>query len=63
MVEQVGPADRLVVFISYSRDDIEIADWLDFTLEQTGFAPTLDREGISGAKNWQQRLGRADPCG
>jgi hypothetical protein len=50
MVEQVGPADRLFVFISYSRDDIEIADWLDVTLEQNGFAPTLDREGISGAK-------------
>jgi hypothetical protein len=57
MVDQVGPADRLVVFISYSRDDIEIADVLDVSLELAGFAPTLDREGISGAENWQQRLG------
>jgi hypothetical protein len=57
MAEQVGVADRLVVFISYSRDDVEIADWLDVTLEHTGFAPTLDRQGISGAENWQQRLG------
>jgi hypothetical protein len=44
------------LFISYSRDDIEIADWLDVTLESNGFEPTLDRHGISGAENWQQRL-------
>jgi hypothetical protein len=54
-------ADKLVVFISYSRDDIEIADWLDVTLESNGFSPTLDRHGISGAEDWQQRLGGHDP--
>ena len=50
-------ADTLGVFISYSRDDIETADWLDVTLDSNGFAPTLDRQGISGAENWQERLG------
>jgi hypothetical protein len=50
-------AEKLNVFISYSRDDIETADWLDVTLEANGFAPTLDRQGISGAEDWKQRLG------
>jgi WD40 repeat protein len=50
-------AGKLNVFISYSRDDLEIADQLDVTLELAGFVPTLDRHGISGAENWQERLG------
>lgn len=49
--------DKLGVFISYSRDDVEIADTLDVLLENTGFAPTLDRQGISGAEDWKERLG------
>lgn len=57
MLAASGAADRLGVFISYSRDDIESADWLDVTLDNTGFAPTLDRQGISGAEDWRQRLG------
>jgi hypothetical protein len=57
MAIETGPTDKLAVFISYSRDDIDIADGLEVTLELAGFAPTLDRHGISGAENWQQRLG------
>lgn len=52
-----GRSEKLQVFISYSRDDLEIADWLDVMLESNGFAPILDRHGISGAENWQHRLG------
>jgi TPR repeat protein len=49
-------AGKLGVFISYSRDDLGFADQLDAALRVTNFAPTLDRHGISGAENWQQRL-------
>jgi hypothetical protein len=45
------------VFVSYSRDDLEFADQLVIGLEFAGFAPTLDRHGISGGEGWQPRLG------
>jgi hypothetical protein len=48
--------DKLNVFISYSRDDLDFADQLDKALRLTGFA-TLDRHGISGGEDWRIRLG------
>jgi hypothetical protein len=57
MADEQGREDKLGVFISYSRDDIEVADWLDVTLENTGFAPALDRQRNLGAEDWKQRLG------
>jgi len=47
---------KLKVFISYSRDDLAFADQLFAALEATGFAPTLDRVGITGAANWRETL-------
>src|SRR5262245_52117386 len=50
-------ADKLGVFISYSRDDLDFADQLDAALGLAGFATTLDRHGISGGEDWKRRLG------
>lgn len=47
---------KLKVFISYSRDDLAFADQLFAGLEATGFAPTLDRVGISAAADWRETL-------
>jgi TIR domain len=49
-------AEKLRVFISYSRDDLDFADQLDTALRYYGFASTLDRHGISGGEDWQRRL-------
>lgn len=49
-------ADRLKVFISYSRDDIEFADQLAEALDVAGFDADLDRHGISGGEEWKPRL-------
>lgn len=49
-------SDRLRIFISYSRDDVAIADQLHATLIIGGYEPLIDREGIDVAENWQQRL-------
>jgi hypothetical protein len=47
---------KLNVFISYSRDDLDFADQLDEALQVTGFATTIDRHGISGGEDWRARL-------
>ena len=57
MAEANREADKLGVFISYSRDDIALADQLVVTLDLAGFAPTIDRVGIHGAEDWQAKLG------
>jgi hypothetical protein len=49
--------EKLKVFVSYSRDDLEIADQLVPALEALGFEPLIDREDISPAEDWQKRLG------
>ena len=51
-----GTVERLRVFVSYSRDDLEFADQLVEALEASGFAPDLDRHGISGGEEWKPRL-------
>ena len=51
-----GDSQKLKVFISYSRDDLAFADQLCAGLEATGFQPTLDRIGISGAADWRETL-------
>lgn len=52
-----GPerGDKLRIFISYSRDDMEFADQLEATLRLAGYLPTIDRE-ISGGEEWERRL-------
>jgi hypothetical protein len=51
-------AEKLKVFISYSRkDSAEFADELVAGLEYGGFAPFLDRHDISAGEDWEARLG------
>jgi dipeptidyl aminopeptidase/acylaminoacyl peptidase len=50
-------AEKLAVFISYSRDDLAFCDQLVVTLEFAGFDPRIDRHGIHGAENWELKLG------
>jgi hypothetical protein len=50
--------DKLKVFVSYSRRDIDFADQLVAVLEAQGFAIAIDRKGIHGAENWEARLGQ-----
>jgi TPR repeat protein len=49
--------EKLRVFISYSRDDIDFADQLDDALNACGFKCLIDRQGISGGEDWKRRLG------
>lgn len=49
---------KLKVFISYSRRDLELADQLAAVLEWQGFNVIIDRKGIHGAENWESRLGQ-----
>lgn len=57
MAEGVPAGERLSVFISYSRDDLDFADQLDAGLRLAGYDTTLDRHGISGGEDWKKRLG------
>jgi formylglycine-generating enzyme required for sulfatase activity len=51
-------AEKLKVFISYSRkDSADFADELVAGLEYGGFAPFLDRHDISAGEEWEARLG------
>ena len=52
-----GADEKLNVFISYSRDDLDFSDQLEKALQATGFDTTLDRHGISGGEDWRARLG------
>jgi hypothetical protein len=53
-----GAAEKLKVFISYSRkDSAEFADELVAGLELVGFAPFLDRHDIAAGEDWEARLG------
>jgi TIR domain/Caspase domain len=57
MAERSGEGAKPSVFISYSRDDLDFADQLEAGLTLCGFAPTIDRHGISGGEDWKSRLG------
>jgi hypothetical protein len=57
MPEAKPAGDRLNVFISYGRDDIDFVDQLDETLALGGFATSVDRHGISGGEESQVTLG------
>ena len=49
--------EKLKVFVSYARDDLEFADQLVAALEAFGFEALFDRHGISGGEDWKRRLG------
>ena len=50
-------SNRLNVFISYSRDDLDFADQLAAALDLHNFEVVVDRHGISAGEDWQSRLG------
>lgn len=56
MIMSPSSEQKLRVFISYSRADLDFADQLDAALDLTGFDSTMDRQGISGGEEWQSRL-------
>src|SRR6516164_9798246 len=49
--------DKLRVFISYSREDLDFADQLYAALNACGFECAIDRHGIVGGEEWERRLG------
>jgi hypothetical protein len=56
-----GPGERrdekLKVFVSYARDDLDVADQLVAALDAFGFEVLIDRHDISPGEDWQKRLG------
>lgn len=50
-------SDKMKVFISYSRDDVNFADQLVLALKDRGFEPLLDRHDIDSGEEWRPRLG------
>jgi TIR domain len=55
--EALTKAEKLRVFISYSRDDLTFADQLDAALGLHDFKIVTDRHMISGGEEWKRRLG------
>jgi TIR domain len=55
--EALTKAEKLRVFISYSRDDLAFADQLDAALGLHDFKIVIDRHGIAGGEEWKRRLG------
>lgn len=49
-------ADKLKIFISYSRRDYEVAGSLVETLEAQGFSVTIDRRDLPYGEEWQAEL-------
>jgi TIR domain len=55
---EAGAAEKLKVFISYSRkDSTAFVDELVLGLEDRGFTPILDRHDIKPGEPWEARLG------
>jgi hypothetical protein len=50
----VGPRPR--VFISYAREDGDLADRVCHVLEMSNFEPWLDKESLAGGDLWDQRI-------
>ena len=46
-----GDRDKLKVFISYSRTDLDFADQLEAALAACGYLPSIDRHGIGGGES------------
>jgi hypothetical protein len=52
-----GRGEKLKVFVSYARDDLEFADQVVAALAAFGLEPLIDRHGISAGEDWKRRLG------
>lgn len=50
----VGP--RPHVFISYAREDADLASRVFDALQKANFEPWLDQESLSGGEDWYQRI-------
>ncbi|MEL6568728.1 MAG: TIR domain-containing protein [Pseudomonadota bacterium] len=57
MTVTVSRGDRLKVFVSYSRANVDWADQIVAMLEQRGYDAILDRHDIVPGEPWEQRLG------
>ncbi len=54
---QVAPlGSRPRVFISYAREDIDLASRVFDALQKKYFEPWLDRESLGGGDDWDQRI-------
>jgi hypothetical protein len=51
---QLGPRPR--VFISYAREDSDLANRVCLLLQTSNFEPWLDRESLAGGDLWDQRI-------
>ena len=49
--------EKLKIFVSYARDDLEFADQLVAALDAFDFDLLIDRQGIAAGEDWQRRLG------
>lgn len=56
--ERSDSRNKLKVFVSYSRRDLDFADQVVAVLSWQGFLPIIDRKGIHGAENWRLQLGQ-----
>ena len=50
--------NKLKVFVSYSRRDVDFADQLVTVLADRGFEVVIDRKDIDAAERWKERLGQ-----
>ena len=50
--------NKLKVFVSYSRRDVDFADQLVHVLADRGFEVVIDRKDIDAAERWKERLGQ-----
>ncbi len=55
-MSDANASDRLKLFVSYSRRDLETADRLVAALEEAGFAVTIDRRDLPYGEEWQSEL-------
>ena len=51
---QLGPRPR--VFISYAREDSDLANSVCHVLQTSNFEPWLDKESLAGGDLWDQRI-------
>jgi formylglycine-generating enzyme required for sulfatase activity len=51
--------DKTEIFISYAREDLQIAKQLYRDLKREGFLPWLDKENLLGGQNWPTEISKA----
>src|SRR5260221_4008490 len=52
----LGAADKLKLFISYSRRDLAFADWLVAALKARGLEVRIDRQDLPKLEDWEREL-------